>query len=73
MKNFNFNELRTLLSVVSRSRDEIETLASYFGILSPTGQDLSKEQWELAELQMKLQKMMSDYMGKNLCEEKEDE
>lgn len=71
MKNFNFNELRTLLSVVSRARDEIETLASYFGILSPTGQDLSKEQWALANLQMKLQKMLEDYMGKGLCTEEE--
>lgn len=71
MKNFNFNELRTLLSVVSRSRDEIESLASYFGILSPTGQDLSKEQWALANLQMKLQEMLEDYMGKGLCTEEE--
>lgn len=71
MKNFNFNELRTLLDVVSRARDEIEALASYFGILSPTGQDLSKEQWALANLQMKLQKMLEDYMGKGLCTEEE--
>lgn len=73
MKNFNFDELRTIRFLVSRARGEMESLAVYFGILSPTGQDLSKEQWNLANLQLKIQKMLEDYMVKDLCKENENE
>lgn len=72
MENFNFDELRTIRSLCSRARDEMESLATYFGILSTTGQDLSKEQWSLANLQLKIQKMLEDYMGKNWGDEEDD-
>lgn len=72
MKPLNFDELRTIRYLIARARDEMESLADYYGILSHTGQELSREQWQLANLQMKVQQMLEDYMGKSLEGEKDE-